>query len=57
MLKNKKINKKVINGTYAMAFKNGKDILHKTQQSTLKQATEYFAEVKQMPIKDLKKYL
>jgi hypothetical protein len=41
--------------TYAMAFKNGKDILHKTQQSTLKQATEYFAEVKQMPIKDFKK--
>lgn len=41
--------------TYAMAFKNGKDIIHKTQQSTLKQATEYFAEVKQMPIKDFKK--
>jgi hypothetical protein len=41
--------------TYAMAFKNGKEIIHKTQQSTLKQATEYFAEVKQMSIKEFKK--
>jgi len=55
MLKNKKFNKKVIMIEYAMALKNGKDIIHKTKQSTHKQAVKYFADIKQMPVEDYKK--
>ena len=50
MLKNKKINKKVIMAEYVMALKNGKDIIHKTQQSTREQAVKYFSKIKQMPV-------
>ncbi len=40
---------------YAMALKNGKDIIHKTQQPTHKQAVKYFAAIKQMPVEDFNK--
>jgi len=36
---------------YGMFLKNGKDLIHLTQQETLEQAIEYFAGIKQMPIK------
>ena len=39
---------------YAMVLKNGKDIIHKSNQQTLKEAVKYFAKIKQMPIKDFK---
>ena len=55
MLENKKINKKVIMIEYAMAIKNGKDIIHKTKQQTLEEAKQYFADIKQMPVEDFKK--
>jgi len=40
---------------YAMALKNGKDIIHKTNQETLEEAKQYFAGVKQMPIIEFNK--
>ena len=40
---------------YGMFIKSGKDLIHTTQQATLKEATQYFADIKQMPIKDFKK--
>tara|TARA_R110002020_G_scaffold22802_1_gene76606 strand:- start:19 stop:174 length:156 start_codon:yes stop_codon:yes gene_type:complete len=40
---------------YAMAIKNGKDIIHKTSQQTLEKAVKYFAEIKQMPVEEFKK--
>ena len=40
---------------YAMALKNGKDIIHKTNQQTLEEAKKYFAGVKQMPIEEFNK--
>ena len=40
---------------YAMVLKNGKDIIHKTQQSTLEQAIKYFSDIKQMPVEDFNK--
>ena len=40
---------------YAMALKNGKDIIHKTNQESIKEAKEYFAGVKQMPVEDFNK--
>ncbi len=55
MFKNKKVNKKVIMAEYAMVIKNGKDIIHKTNQQTLKEAKQYFADIKQMPIKEFSK--
>ena len=55
MLKNKKINKKVIMIEYAMAIKNGKDIIHKTKQQTLEEAKQYFADIKQMPVEEFNK--
>jgi len=39
---------------YAMVLKNGKDIIYKANQQTLKEAIKYFAGIKQMPIKDFK---
>ena len=35
---------------YVMALKNGKEIIHKTQQSTREQAVKYFSKIKQMPV-------
>ena len=42
MLKNKKNNRQVIMAEYAMALKNGKDIVHRTNQQTLEEAKKYF---------------
>ena len=55
MLKNKKVNKKVIMIEYAMVLKNGKDVIHKTKQPTIEEAKQYFAEVKKMPIEEFNK--
>jgi len=40
---------------YGMFLKNGKDLIHSTQQETLKEAIDYFAGIKQMPVNDFKK--
>ena len=40
---------------YAMALKNGKDIIHKTNQQTIEKAKQYFAEVKKMPLEEFNK--
>ena len=40
---------------YAMSLKTGKDIIHKTNQETLKQAVNYFAGIKQMSIENFSK--
>ena len=40
---------------YAMVIKNGKDIIYKTNQQTLEEAKQYFADIKQMPIKEFNK--
>ena len=56
MLKNKKINKKVIKmAVYAMALKESKDsngIVFKTNSNSLEEATEYFRKLKQMSKED-----
>lgn len=38
-----------------MFLKNGKDIIHSTQQDTLKKAINYFAGIKQMPVDNFTK--
>jgi hypothetical protein len=40
---------------YGMFLKNGKDLIHLTQQETLKQAIKYFADIKKMSVKDFSK--
>ena len=40
---------------YGMFLKSGKDLIHLTQQETLKEAKQYFADIKQMPIKEFNK--
>ena len=40
---------------YGMFLKNGKDLIHITHAETIKQATEYFADIKKMPVKEFKK--
>ena len=40
---------------YAMALKNGKDIINKTNQQTIEKAKQYFAEVKKMPLEEFNK--
>ena len=40
---------------YAMALKNGKDIVHRTNQQTIEKAKQYFAEVKKMPLEEFNK--
>jgi len=40
---------------YAMSLKTGKDIIHKTNQSTLQHATNYFAKIKQMSVEEFNK--
>ena len=37
---------------YGMFLKNGKDLIHITHQNTLKEATQYFADTKQMPVEE-----
>ena len=40
---------------YGMYLKNGKDLIHLTQQETSDKAKQYFAEVKKMPLKEFNK--
>tara|TARA_B100000424_G_scaffold106598_1_gene80227 strand:+ start:302 stop:472 length:171 start_codon:yes stop_codon:yes gene_type:complete len=40
---------------YGMQVKNGKDIIHLTQQETIELAKQYFAKVKKMPLKEFNK--
>ena len=40
---------------YGMYLKNGKDLIHLTQQETIEKAKQYFAKVKQMPLKEFNK--
>ena len=54
MLKNKKVNKKVMN-RYGMFLKNGIDLIHLTHQETQEEAIKYFAAIKQMPVKEFSK--
>jgi len=35
---------------YGMFIQNGKDLIHLTHQNTIKEAKQYFADIKQMPI-------
>jgi hypothetical protein len=51
MLKNKKVNRKVIMAQYAMALKKSEDsngIVFKTNAPSLNEAKEYFRKLKQM---------
>ena len=41
--------------TYGMTHKGGKDIIHLTHQPTLVTAIEYFATLKQLPLKEFNK--
>ena len=40
---------------YGMFLKNGKDLIHSTNQETLEEAKQYFAGIKQMPIEEFNK--
>ena len=40
---------------YGMYLKNGKDLIHLTQQETSNKAKQYFAEVKKMPLEEFNK--
>ncbi len=40
---------------YGMYLKNEIDLIHLTQQETIKKAKQYFAEVKRMPLKEFNK--
>ena len=40
---------------YGMYLKNERDLIHLTQQQTLNKAKQYFAKVKQMPLKEFNK--
>ena len=40
---------------YGMYLKNGKDLIHLTQQETSDKAKQYFARVKQIPLKEFNK--
>ena len=40
---------------YGMFLKNEKDLIHITNQNSIKQATKFFAEVKKMPILEFNK--
>ena len=40
---------------YGMYLKNGNDLIHLTQQQTKKQAIEFFADVKKMPVIEFNK--
>ena len=41
--------------TYAMAIKNSNGLVFKANANTLEEAYNYFAKLKQMPLKDFKK--
>ena len=40
---------------YGMYLKNGKDLIHLTQQQDKEKAKQYFADVKKMPLKEFNK--
>ena len=40
---------------YGMFLKNGKDLIHLTQQENYELALEYFAKLKQLPLKEFNK--
>ena len=40
---------------YKMCLKTGMDVIHLTQQETIEKAKQYFAKVKQMPLKEFNK--
>ena len=40
---------------YGMFLRKGKDIVHITQQKSIKEAIKYFAEVKKMLVEEFKK--
>ena len=40
---------------YGMYLKNGEDLIHLTQEETIDKAKQYFAKVKQMPLKEFNK--
>ena len=40
---------------YGMFLQGGKDIVHPTQQTSIEEATKYFAERKKMSIQEFKK--
>ena len=40
---------------YGMYLKNGKDLIHLTQQQDKERAKQYFAEVKKIPLKEFNK--
>ena len=40
---------------YGMYLKNGKDLIHLTQQETKEQAAAFFADIKKIPIKKFNK--
>ena len=40
---------------YGMYLKNGRDLIHLTQQETIKEAKQYFASIKKIPIEDFNK--
>ena len=40
---------------YGMYLKNGKDLIHLTQQETSDKAKQYFAKVKQIPLEEFNK--
>ena len=40
---------------YGMYLKNGRDLIHLTQQQTKKQAIEFFADIKKLSVEEFKK--
>ncbi len=40
---------------FGMYIKSGYDLVHLTEQETIEKAKQYFAKVKQMPLKDFNK--
>ena len=40
---------------YGMYLKNGEDLIHLTQEETIDKEKQYFAKVKQMPLKEFNK--
>ena len=40
---------------YGMFLRKGKDIVHTTQQGSIKEAVKYFAEIKKISVQELQK--
>ena len=54
MFSSKKFNKQVMK-KYGMSLKNGKDLIMLTRQENYELALEYFAKLKQLPLKEFNK--